>query len=116
MIGDDRVLVSPMWNWGNYMIPAVESALNGTWKSQSYWGGLDDDMIHLSEISPLVPADFQKLIVAKEAEIKNGTFDVFWGQLKDNTGAIRQKAGEKMDDGAMLTIDWFVEGVIGSVK
>jgi basic membrane protein A len=117
MIGDDRVLVSPMWNWGNYMIPAVESALNGTWKSQSYWGGLDDEMIHLSPISPLVPADFQKLVVAKEAEIKNGTFDVFWGELKENkNGAIRQKAGEKMDDLAMLTMDWFVEGVIGSVK
>lgn len=116
MIGDDKILVSPMWNWGNYMIPAVQSAMDGTWKSQSYWGGLEDKMIHLSPISPLVPADFVKQIEAKEADIANGKFDVFWGALKDNTGMARQKAGEKMTDEAMLTMDWFVEGVIGSVK
>ena len=28
----------------------------------------------------------------------------------------RQNAGEKMADSDMLTMDWFVEGVIGSVK
>ena len=52
IVGDDRILVSPMWNWGNYMIPAIQSAMDGTWKTQSYWGGLEDDMIRLSEISP----------------------------------------------------------------
>ena len=116
IVGDDRVLVSPMWNWGNYMIPAIQSALDGTWKSQSYWGGLEDDMITLSEMSPLVPADLQKQVLAKKAEIAAGTFDVFWGELKDNTGVVRQKAGEKMSDEAMLTMDWFVEGVVGKVK
>jgi basic membrane protein A and related proteins len=116
IIGNDNVLVSPMWNWGNYMIPAIESAMNGTWKSQSYWGGLEDDMIRLSAMSPLVPADFQAKVLAKKDEIAKGTFDVFWGALKDNRGAVKQNAGEKMPDLAMLTMDWFVEGVIGSVK
>ncbi|MGB4405253.1 MAG: BMP family ABC transporter substrate-binding protein [Sphaerochaeta sp.] len=116
MIGDDRVLVSPMWNWGNYMIPAVQSAMDGTWKSQSYWGGLEDEMIHLSPISPLVPEEFQKVVMAKEADIRSSKWDVFWGELKDNTGSVRQKAGEKMSDEAMLTMDWFVEGIIGKVK
>ncbi|MDD4219661.1 MAG: BMP family ABC transporter substrate-binding protein [Sphaerochaetaceae bacterium] len=116
IIKDDHVLVSTMWNWGNYMIPSIESAMNGTWKSQSYWGGLEDDMIHLSPISPLVPKDFQAKVMAKQDEIAQGKWDVFWGELKDNTGVIRQKAGEKMADAKMLTMDWFVEGVIGTVK
>jgi len=116
IVGDDRILVSPMWNWGNYMIPAIQSAMDGTWKTQSYWGGLEDDMIRLSEISPLVPADFQKQVLAKKDEMAAGKFDVFWGELKDNTGVVRQKAGEKMSDQDMLTMQWFVEGVIGKVK
>ena len=41
---------------------------------------------------------------------------MFWGELKDNTGVVRQKAGEKMSDQDMLTMQWFVEGVIGKVK
>jgi len=104
-----------MWNWENYMIPAIESVLEGTWKTQSYWGGVDEGMVHLSPISPLVPADFQKEVAAVQTKIENGEWDVFWGALKDNTGAVRQKAGEKMADSDMLTMDWFVEGVIGSV-
>ena len=115
ILNDERVLVSPMWNWGNYMIPTIQSVLDGTWKSQSYWGGLEDEMIHLSPISPLVPADMVKAVEAKQQEMHDKTWDVFWGEIWDNTGVMRQKAGEKMSDEAMLTIDWFVEGVIGSV-
>ena len=72
-------------------------------------------MIHLSPISPLVPKAVVDEVMAVQDTIRNGEWDVFWGELKDNTGAVRQKAGEKMSDDAMLTMDWFVEGVIGSV-
>lgn len=112
----DHVLVSTMWNWGSYMIPEIEKAMNGTWKSQSYWGGLNDDMIYLSELSPLVPAETVAKIEAIEEKMRNETFDVFWGELKDNKGKVRQNAGEKMSDGDMLSIDWLVDNVIGSVN
>ncbi len=115
IVGDDHVLVSPMWNWGNYMIPAVQSALDGTWESQSYWGGLEDEMIHLSPLSPLVPEAVADEVMSVQDKIHDGEWDVFWGELKDNTGSLRQNTGEKMNDEAMLTMDWFVEGVVGSV-
>jgi basic membrane protein A len=116
LTGSDHVLVSPMWNWGSYMIPEIQKAMDGTWTSQSYWGGLDDDMILLSPVSDLVPSDTVDAVMALEQQMRDDTFDVFWGELKDNTGAVRQAAGEKMSDGDMLTMDWFVEGVIGSAK
>ncbi len=116
LTGSDHVLVSPMWNWGSYMIPQIQKAMDGTWESQSYWGGLDDDMILLSPISDLVPSDIQDKVMDIEKDMRAGTFDVFWGELTDNTGMKKQNAGEKMEDGAMLTMDWFVEGVIGSAK
>lgn len=116
IIDSDHVLVSPMWNWGNYMIPEIQAALDGTWKSQSYWGGLDDDMIKLSPISDLVPADFQKEVMDIQTEMAADTFDVFWGKLMDNEGTVRQMDGEKMSDSDMLSMQWFVDGVIGSVN
>ncbi|MDD4082182.1 MAG: BMP family ABC transporter substrate-binding protein [Sphaerochaetaceae bacterium] len=116
IINNDNVLVSPMWNWGNYMIPAVQSAIDGTWKSEAYWGGLDDDMIKLSPISPLVPADFQAVVEKKLEEIKSDSFDVFWGQIKDNKGNLIQGPNAKMSDADMLSMQFFVEGVIGKVK
>lgn len=116
LTGSDHVLVSPMWNWGSYMIPQIQKVLDGTWESQSYWGGLDDDMILLSPISKLVPADTVKTVEGIEAQMRADSFDVFWGPLKDNQGQVRQSAGDKMSDGDMLTMDWFVEGVKGSAK
>lgn len=114
--GSDHVLVSPMWDWGNYMIPEIQKVMDGTWKSQSYWGGLDDKMIHLSPISPLVPQATQDMVAEKLNDIATGKMDVFWGELKDNQGNVMQNAGEKMSDADMLSMMWFVDGVIGSVK
>ncbi|MDC7245920.1 MAG: BMP family ABC transporter substrate-binding protein [Sphaerochaetaceae bacterium] len=112
----DNVLVSPMWDWGNYMIPEIQAAMDGTWETQSYWGGLEDDMISLSPVSPLVPADFVAQVEAAKDMIAAGEMDVFWGEIKDNEGNVRQAAGEKMSDADMLSMGWFVEGVIGSTN
>ncbi|MBK5200359.1 MAG: BMP family ABC transporter substrate-binding protein [Spirochaetaceae bacterium] len=112
----DNVLVSPMWNWGNYMIPEIQDALDGTWTMKQYWGGLDDNMIKLSDFSPLVPATLVTEIQGIEAKMRADTFDVFWGKLTDNEGNIKQAAGAKMSDSDMLSINWFVEGVAGSVN
>jgi len=58
----------------------------------------------------------QKTVMAKKQQIMNGDWDVFWGPIKDQSGKIVVKSGEKMDDGAMLGMSFFVEGVIGKVK
>jgi basic membrane protein A len=116
VLKDDNVLCSPEWDWSKYVIPAIQSVLDGKFVSQAYWGGSAEGIVYLSEISPKVPADFQAKVQAKAEELKKGTFDVFWGKLTDNTGAVLQNDGEKMSDDKMLTMDWFVDGVIGSVK
>jgi basic membrane protein A len=38
------------------------------------------------------------------------------GVLKDNKGVVRIKEGETLTDQDLLAIDWFVEGVIGTVN
>ncbi len=114
----ENVLCSPIWHWGAYMIPATEHAMNGTWKDQpkAYWGGIEDGIVDLSPISPLVSEEIKKDVAEVKQKIKDGQWDVFWGELKDNDGNVKQKAGEKMSDGDMLTMQWFVDGVIGNVK
>ena len=116
IIKDDRVLVSPMWNWQNYVIPTIESHMNGTWHSQSYWGGLEDEMIKLSEISPLVPENVVAEVEKVLHEMHDKTFDVFWGEIWDNEGNKIQDKGEKMSDADMLSMKWFVKGITGSTK
>ena len=42
--------------------------------------------------------------------------DVFTGPINDQDGNVRVADGETMDDGSMLGMDWFVEGVVGSAS
>ncbi|MCK5673240.1 MAG: BMP family ABC transporter substrate-binding protein, partial [Spirochaetales bacterium] len=63
--------------------------------------------------SPLVPQDVRDLVAAEEKKIVDGTWDVFWGEVVDQDGNVVVAAGDKMDDGAMLGMGFFVEGVLG---
>jgi len=112
----ETVLVSPYWNWGMYYTKTIKEAMDGTWKTHQYWGGLKDGIVALSKFSPKVPQSVQEVVQAKQKQIVDGQWDVFWGPIKDQSGKLVIKSGEKMEDGAMLGMSFLVEGVIGKVK
>ncbi len=111
----DTVLTSPVWNWGKYYVQTVKEVLNGTWKSHQYWGGMKDGVVDLAPLSPKVPDDVKKLVEQEKQRILSGEWDVFCGPIKDQDGNVRVPEGECMSDGDMLSMDWFVEGVVGTI-
>jgi basic membrane protein A len=111
----DSVLTSPMWNWGPYYISTVQAVIDGTWETGSYWGGLADEVVKLADLSPLVPEDVVAIVTDEEARILSGDWDVFCGPINDQDGNLAIAEGECMEDGAMLGMDWFVEGVLGTI-
>lgn len=109
-------LTAPTFNWGPYYTKAIQSVLDGTWKTGEYRGGMEDHIVSVAKL-----ADFAKPeAVAKVAEVQKqfeaGSLEVFTGPLKDQSGAERVKAGEKLTDAEKLSMDWFVAGVEGSTK
>jgi basic membrane protein A and related proteins len=112
----DSVLVSPIWNWGPYYTEVAEDAINGTWKSSSYWGGLKEGVVMLSDFSEKVPADIRDMVADEKERIVSGEWDVFWGPLKNQKGEMILKDGEKMNDGDMLNMGFFIEGVEGKLE
>ena len=112
----DSVLVSPMWNWGPYYQDRIEKAMNGTWSTGQYWEGLNADVVKLSDFSPKVPADVKALVDEAYKKITSGSWDVFYGPIKDQTGKIIVPQGSKMTDEEMLSMNFFVEGVVGKVQ
>jgi basic membrane protein A len=114
--GGDKYLTSPIWNWGPYFTKIVKSVIDGSYKPASYWGGLETETIMLDEFGPSVTQETKDLIKAKSDEMKNHTWDVFWGPIKDQSGAVKIAEGARLSDAEMLSIDWFVEGVEGSTK
>jgi basic membrane protein A len=112
----DTVLTSPVWKWGTYYVQTVQAVLDGTWKTHSYWGGMKDDVVELAPLSPRVPADVVALVDTAKAEILAGEGNVFCGPINDQTGALKIPEGQCVDDAGQLSMNWFVEGVVGTIS
>lgn len=109
----DTVLTSPVWNWGPYYVSRVKAVMEGTWKSQQYWGSMKDGVVGLAPFSPKVPADVAALVEEWKKKILSGEWDVFTGPINGQDGKLAILHGERMTDEQMLSMDWFVEGVVG---
>ncbi|MBM7855911.1 basic membrane protein A [Desulfohalotomaculum tongense] len=109
------VLTSAVWNWGPYYVETVKAVKEGTWKSGSYWGGLKEGVVGLAPYGPMVAEETKQLVEAKKQEIIAGKWDVFTGPIKDQDGKTKVAEGEKLTDSEILEMNWFVEGVIGTI-
>lgn len=109
-------LTAPVWNWGPYYTQVVQQVMDGTWKSEAAWPGMDAGIVDLAPFGPMVPEEVQQQVNAKKAEIAGGTFKVFSGPIKDQQGAVKVAAGNAASDEEMLGMTWFVEGVVGTTE
>ncbi|MEO0995461.1 MAG: BMP family ABC transporter substrate-binding protein [Pseudomonadota bacterium] len=98
-------------NWGPYYVDRVQAVMDGTWASQSTWWGMKEGAVEITPYNERVPADVVAAAEAVKAQILENTNSVFAGPLTDVDGTVRVAEGEMMDDGALLTMDWYVAGV-----
>ena len=109
-------LTAAIWNWGPYYVNAIQQILDGKWKSGAYWGGMKDKVVDIAPYGPAVSEDTKKVTDAAKAKILDGSLQVFAGPIKDQSGAVKVPAGKTISDEDLLKIDWFVEGVDGTIK
>jgi basic membrane protein A and related proteins len=92
--------------------------MDGTWKSEQYWGGWQDGIVDLAPIADFVPEDIRAPIEDEIARFKSGDetiYTIFTGPIADQTGEIRVAEGQTMTDEELLSMNWFVEGVEGEI-
>jgi basic membrane protein A and related proteins len=107
-------LTGAVYNWGPYYLKRVEAAMNGTWKTGFYYGGLKDGFTMLAKYGPLVSAKTKAEIAAKRKAIEKGSFYEFTGPLYDQKGKLRVPKGKRMTIKQLYAINWLVKGVQGS--
>ncbi len=108
-------LTAPVWNWAPLYKQIAQQVKDGTWKSESIWWGMDKGLVGLAPMSDKVPAEVQKLVAEKTEAIKAGTFHPFSGPIKDQDGKEKIAAGATASDPDLLGMNWFVEGVQGTI-
>lgn len=110
----DSYLTSPACDWEFFFLNDVQRIIDGTWTGTNQWLGIQDGLVSLCEMQNL--ADGTEDLVNEAIEgFKNGTLDIWSGELKDNAGNVVVENGATLDDAALLSMSWFVEGVNGSV-
>lgn len=114
--GGKAHLGSVVVDWSNYYRKTIKSALDGTWKGNQItrWG-VPEDQNQLVSVSEQIPAEAKAQIADIKAKMKDGSFDVFTGPLKDAGGRERLAAGVRADDDWMGKIDFFLPGIEGSI-
>jgi simple sugar transport system substrate-binding protein len=114
--GPHAQLTANMEDWGPYYIDEVRHALDGTWTgNRSARLGIREGAVVLTPLNPSIPPDVARLFEAKKQAIVAGSLLPFAGPLKDNAGALRTPAGGSLSVADMSAINWYVEGVDGTI-
>ena len=114
--GPKAHLASSVINWTPYYVQATRDALDGKWAGGKHtWWGVKEGAIDIVSIADDVPADAKAKIDEVKNGLKDGSFVIWKGPLKDNAGKDVLKKDEVADDKFLSGINFYVKGVEGKV-
>ena len=113
--GPKAQLTAIIDDWNAYYINRTKAMLEGTWKSQDTWGGFKSGMVKMAPYNKAIPADVVAMTEQAKDGIIAGSVHPFTGPIKDQSGKIVIPAGKTADDGMLLGMNFYVEGVDGTI-
>lgn len=96
--------------WGAYYVKRTKALLDGTWTSQQSFDGLKDGILTMAPYTN-IPDDVKKMAEETEAKIRSGELKPFTGPINKQDGSPWLKEGESADDGTILGMNFYIEGV-----
>ncbi|WP_430476051.1 BMP family ABC transporter substrate-binding protein [Thalassospira lucentensis] len=97
-------------NWDKYYVARAKAVIDGTWESTDTWGGIDSGMVEMAPYTNM-PDDVKALAEETAAKIASGEFHPFTGPIYDQAGELRIKEGEIAEDGMLLGMNWYIQGI-----
>jgi simple sugar transport system substrate-binding protein len=109
--GPKSQLTAIVNNWTPYYTQRATAMLDGNWKSEDVWGGLKSKMVTMAPYTNM-PDDVKALAQKTEAAITDGSLHPFKCPIVDQDGkTIECKGGSHLDDGQILSTNFYVKGV-----
>ena len=108
-------LTGAEWNWLTAYKLIIDAARTGKPHPNFVRGGLKEGFVKTSAYGPAVTDAAKKDADSVKAKMIAGTFDIFAGEMKDNTGKVVIPKGKvyKQTDLELEGMNYLVEGVIG---
>ena len=107
-------LTATIDNWSPYYIKKVQDVIDGTWKTNDYFGHMNEDVVQMAPFTNM-PNDVKAFAQEIKEGITAGKYFAFTGPIKDNTGKLQLKDGEIADDTHLNSMMYYVEGIDAQV-
>jgi basic membrane protein A and related proteins len=110
-------LTGAEWNWISAYKQIIDAAKSGKPHPNFVRGGLKDGFVKTSPYGSMVSEAARKNADAVKAKMVAGSFDIFAGELKDNTGKVVVPKGKvfKQTDVELEGMNYLIEGVVGKI-
>ena len=111
-------LTGAEWNWAKVYMDYAEMIRKGQTVPHLVRGGLKEGLVKVSDYHQVVTEAVRKQADAAKDKFMSGGMVVYKGPIKDNTGRVVIAAGKEhiQTDIWLESMDWLVEGVVGSTK
>ncbi len=122
-VGNRQHIAMPVWHWGVFYEKLIQSILSGSWKydesadnvkALNYWWGMSAGVVDLI-CSNKIPVETARLVEAFRSMIINGQFEPFSDEIYDQSRRLRNKKGKSLAPEEIITMDWLMDNVIGSI-
>jgi basic membrane protein A len=135
--GPDSAVSGQLVDWGVMYERILSDIHDGTWSNEDLWwlakegaarlGGSTDHAINPKFVDDLKAAsastpdlgrmNVYDLVMKRYDQMKQGrdVFDPFVGPISDNKGTVRIAAGAQATKGELLSVDYYVDNVVGDV-
>jgi basic membrane protein A and related proteins len=114
-VAPDAQLLAVTHQWGDYYSRRAKAVLADTWESGQVWGGIANGMIRVGEFGTKVPKAVQTEVLALQKDIASGKRKPFAGPIQNNEGEAVIGKGQSLNDGQILQMNYFVQGVVGTL-
>jgi simple sugar transport system substrate-binding protein len=114
--GPKAHLASAIINWGPYYARTIENTINDEWKgNNNSWWGFKENAVDLFNISGEVSSAIIEKIQLAKISLKNGTLSIWKGPYYDKNNNLLLKSGEIADDRFLGRMNFYVDGVVGTI-
>ena len=108
----DACLCSVIWNWSAYYTAAVQSVIDGTWDGSNYYGGMNENLVGITQLADFCKSGTQQKVDEAKKDIISGKLGIFDGVIETNTGTTVGESGKTLKDSDVTgNINWYFKTV-----
>lgn len=108
----DACLCSVIWNWSAYYTAAVQSVIDGTWDGSNYYGGMNENIVGITQLTDFCKSGTQQKVDEAKKDIISGKLGIFDGVIETNTGTTVGESGKTLKDSDITgNINWYFKTV-----